>query len=160
MSGGVEQGGSWQWWRRARRQLAALATQLFNLQHEDCLINWGTSLGVTGFTTPRYPSGLISLQASPLLQLLLFAFLLPSLACRRGLSMRSCRRSVCFFLLMDSQKPHVLAVRGDPLDGWYTADHSASIGWYLAPFVVRLLGIKRIGHFLGLDVKGGHCPRG
>ncbi|GBN33074.1 hypothetical protein AVEN_7612-1 [Araneus ventricosus] len=35
--------------------------------------------------------------------------------------MRSCCHSVCFLLLMDSQKPHVLAVRGDPLDGWCTA---------------------------------------
>ncbi|GBN82279.1 hypothetical protein AVEN_167682-1 [Araneus ventricosus] len=38
----------------------------------------------------------------------------------RELSMRSCCQSVCFLLLMDSQKPHVLAVRGDPLDGWCT----------------------------------------
>ncbi|GBN11545.1 hypothetical protein AVEN_246243-1 [Araneus ventricosus] len=34
--------------------------------------------------------------------------------------MRSCCHSVCFLLLMDSQKSHVLAVRGDPLDGWCT----------------------------------------
>ncbi|GBN56564.1 hypothetical protein AVEN_93051-1, partial [Araneus ventricosus] len=34
--------------------------------------------------------------------------------------MKSCCRSVCFLILMDSQKPHVLAVRGDPFDGWCT----------------------------------------
>ncbi|GBN50025.1 hypothetical protein AVEN_95580-1 [Araneus ventricosus] len=34
--------------------------------------------------------------------------------------MRSCCHSACFLLLMDSQNPHVLAVRGDPLDGWCT----------------------------------------
>ncbi|GBN65622.1 hypothetical protein AVEN_213066-1, partial [Araneus ventricosus] len=34
--------------------------------------------------------------------------------------MRSCCHSACFLLLMDSQKPHVLAVRGDRLDGWCT----------------------------------------
>ncbi|GBM45762.1 hypothetical protein AVEN_208084-1 [Araneus ventricosus] len=34
--------------------------------------------------------------------------------------MRSCRRSACFLLLMDSQRPHKLAVCGDSLDGWCT----------------------------------------
>ncbi|GBL85439.1 hypothetical protein AVEN_247293-1 [Araneus ventricosus] len=42
--------------------------------------------------------------------------------------MRSCCHSVCFQLLMDSKLPHVLAVRGIPLDGWYISVPGVSIG--------------------------------
>ncbi|GBM16418.1 hypothetical protein AVEN_94919-1 [Araneus ventricosus] len=77
-----------------------------------------SSSGVTGFTTPRYPSDLISLQAfpSPSASTFRFSASFPRRQARE-LSMRSCRRSICFLLLMDSQKPHVLAVRSDPLEG-------------------------------------------
>ncbi|GBM35016.1 hypothetical protein AVEN_240373-1 [Araneus ventricosus] len=43
-----------------------------------------SSSGVTGFTAQRYPSDLISLQAFSPLQLLFFAFLLPSLDASHG----------------------------------------------------------------------------
>ncbi|GBM72912.1 hypothetical protein AVEN_68491-1 [Araneus ventricosus] len=46
-----------------------------------------------------------------------FFLILPSLDGKRGSSLRSCCHSVYFLLLMNSRKPHVLAVRGDPLDG-------------------------------------------
>ncbi|GBO01130.1 hypothetical protein AVEN_163644-1 [Araneus ventricosus] len=61
------------------------------------------SSGVTGFTTPRYPSDLISLQAfpSPSATTFRFSASFPRRQARE-LSMRSCRRSVCFLLLMDS----------------------------------------------------------
>ncbi|GBN35273.1 hypothetical protein AVEN_35996-1 [Araneus ventricosus] len=55
---------------------------------------------------------------------------------------------------------HVLAVRGDPLDGWCTVVPSVSIGWYLATFVVRLLRIKRRGHSLGLALRVVIVPGG
>ncbi|GBM29675.1 hypothetical protein AVEN_203586-1 [Araneus ventricosus] len=55
--------------------------------------------------------------------------------------MRSCCRSVCFVLLMDSKIPHVLAVRGDPLDGWCTVGPPVyQFGWY-----PNRLGITGIG---------------
>ncbi|GBM07680.1 hypothetical protein AVEN_228179-1 [Araneus ventricosus] len=74
----------------------------------------------------------------PSLQLLLFAFLLPSLGRQlREISMRSCRCSVCFLLLMDSQNPRVGQSGGNPLDEWCTVVPSVSIGWCLATFVVR-----------------------
>ncbi|GBN71258.1 hypothetical protein AVEN_229706-1 [Araneus ventricosus] len=74
----------------------------------------------TGVPIPRYPG-----ISTPFQFTLPFAFcflLIPSIPRRqeRELSMRSCCHSVCFLLLMDSQKPHVLAVRGDPFDGWCT----------------------------------------
>ncbi|GBM83094.1 hypothetical protein AVEN_73092-1 [Araneus ventricosus] len=51
-----------------------------------------SSSGVTGFTAQRYPSDLISLQAVSPLQLLFFAFLLPSLDAK---DMRDNVRSAC-----------------------------------------------------------------
>ncbi|GBM42279.1 hypothetical protein AVEN_78272-1 [Araneus ventricosus] len=46
--------------------------------------------------------------------------------------MRSCCHSACFLLLMDSQNPHVLAVRDDPLDEWCTVGPRCigQFGWY------------------------------
>ncbi|GBN74401.1 hypothetical protein AVEN_30932-1 [Araneus ventricosus] len=51
--------------------------------------------------------------------------------------------------------PHVLAVRGDPLDGWYILVPGVSIGWYPSHLAGLLKGIKRKDHSLGLGVKGG-----
>ncbi|GBO00629.1 hypothetical protein AVEN_229260-1 [Araneus ventricosus] len=51
-----------------------------------------------------------------------------------------------------TQKPHVLAVCGDPLDGWCTLITSVSIYCYPATYVVRLLGIKRMSFGLALKV--------
>ncbi|GBM42960.1 hypothetical protein AVEN_140836-1 [Araneus ventricosus] len=73
----------------------------------------------------------------------------------RELSMRSCRHPVYFLLLMDSPKPHVLAVRGDPLDGWNILVPGVSIGRYPSHFTGLLKGIKRKGHSLGLGLKSG-----
>ncbi|GBM91809.1 hypothetical protein AVEN_274657-1, partial [Araneus ventricosus] len=69
--------------------------------------------------------------------------------------MRRCCRSVCFLLLMDSNIPHVLAVRGIPLDGWYISVPGVSIGRYSSLLVGLLKGIKRKGHSLVLGVKDG-----
>ncbi|GBO08445.1 hypothetical protein AVEN_220337-1 [Araneus ventricosus] len=52
-------------------------------------------------------------------------------------------RSVCFLLLMESKIPHVLALRGDPLDGWCSWS-SISIRLVSQP-LCSLLGIRK-GH--------------
>ncbi|GBL90287.1 hypothetical protein AVEN_130385-1 [Araneus ventricosus] len=49
--------------------------------------------------------------------------------------------------------PHVLAVRGDPLDGWYISVPGVSIGWYPSHLAGLLKGIKRRGHSLGLALR-------
>ncbi|GBO15068.1 hypothetical protein AVEN_168805-1 [Araneus ventricosus] len=69
-----------------------------------------------GCPNPEVPRDLCSL---------LYAFcvlLIHSIPRRQAteLSMRSCSHPVSFLLLMNRQKPHVLAVRGDFFDGWYT----------------------------------------
>ncbi|GBM81356.1 hypothetical protein AVEN_50816-1 [Araneus ventricosus] len=51
--------------------------------------------------------------------------------------------------------PHVLAVHGIPIDGWYISVPGVSIGWYLSHLADLLKGIKRKSHSLGLGVKGG-----
>ncbi|GBN97858.1 hypothetical protein AVEN_94083-1 [Araneus ventricosus] len=51
--------------------------------------------------------------------------------------------------------PHVLAVRGIPLDGWYISVPGVSIGWYPSHLAGLLKGIKRKSHSLGLGVKDG-----
>ncbi|GBN37720.1 hypothetical protein AVEN_47174-1, partial [Araneus ventricosus] len=61
--------------------------------------------------------------------------------------------AVCFS--WTANYPHVLAVRGDPLDGWYISVPGVSIGWYPSHLAGLLKGIKRKGHSLGLGVKGG-----
>ncbi|GBO08555.1 hypothetical protein AVEN_136861-1 [Araneus ventricosus] len=111
------------------------------------------SLGEYVCPNPEVPRDLYSLPVYPPLCLLL----IPSIPRRqaRELSMRSCCHSVCFLLLMDSQKSHVLAVRGDPFDGWCTVGAPVyQFDWY-PNRLVGLLGIKRKGHSLGLGAKGG-----
>ncbi|GBM61305.1 hypothetical protein AVEN_9578-1 [Araneus ventricosus] len=69
--------------------------------------------------------------------------------------MRSCCRSVCFLLLMDSKVPPCVGHAWRPIR---RVVHCWSpvyqFGWY-TNHLVRLLGIKRKGHSLGLRVKGG-----
>ncbi|GBM10829.1 hypothetical protein AVEN_198-1 [Araneus ventricosus] len=74
--------------------------------------------------------------------------------------MRSSCRSVCFLLLMDSKLPHVLAVRGVPLDGWCISVPGVSIGWYPSHMAGLLKGIKRRGHSLGLALRVVTVPGG
>ncbi|GBM61298.1 hypothetical protein AVEN_9572-1 [Araneus ventricosus] len=73
------------------------------------------SLGRYGCPNPEIPRDLYSLPVYPLLCLLLIHSIPRRQA--RELSMRSCFHSACFFLLMDSPRPRVFAVCGDPLDG-------------------------------------------
>ncbi|GBN63077.1 hypothetical protein AVEN_116881-1 [Araneus ventricosus] len=93
-----------------------------------------SSLGVTGFTTPRgspslgeygcpnpeVPRDLYSLPVYPPLCLLLSADPFhPSTASEGALHEKL--SPLCLLPASHgSQKPHVLAVRGDPLDGWCT----------------------------------------
>ncbi|GBN95355.1 hypothetical protein AVEN_251743-1 [Araneus ventricosus] len=56
--------------------------------------------------------------------------------------------------------PHVLAVRGDPLDGWYISVPGVSIGWYPSRMAGLLKGIKRRGHSLGLALRVVTVPGG
>ncbi|GBL70628.1 hypothetical protein AVEN_164509-1, partial [Araneus ventricosus] len=49
----------------------------------------------------------------------------------------------------------MLAVHGDPLDGWYILVPGVSIGQYSNHLAGLLKGVKRKGHSLGLGVKGG-----
>ncbi|GBM44594.1 hypothetical protein AVEN_221836-1 [Araneus ventricosus] len=77
------------------------------------------SLGGYGCPNLEVPMDLFSLYAytSPTY---VFCFLLSTSIPRwqaREISMGSCCRSVRFLFLMDTQKPHVLAFRGDPSDG-------------------------------------------
>ncbi|GBM55711.1 hypothetical protein AVEN_196608-1 [Araneus ventricosus] len=69
--------------------------------------------------------------------------------------MRSCRRSVCFVLLMDSKLPPRVGRAWRP---FRRVVHCWSpvyqFGWY-PNRLVSLLGIKRKGHSLGLGDKGG-----
>ncbi|GBN14118.1 hypothetical protein AVEN_209193-1 [Araneus ventricosus] len=71
--------------------------------------------------------------------------------------MRSCRRSVCFVFSWTAKYPHVLAVRGDPLDGWCTVGpryiNSAgvlTVWFWLAPRQVPRLRLFRAGNYLPL----------
>ncbi|GBN63192.1 hypothetical protein AVEN_274946-1 [Araneus ventricosus] len=78
---------------------------------------------------------------------------------RRELSMRKQLPSVCFLLLAGQQiTPHVLAVRGDPLDVWYI---SVPVSIVSIP-VTWLVCVRESSRevLLELGVKGGHCPRG
>ncbi|GBN72065.1 hypothetical protein AVEN_19975-1 [Araneus ventricosus] len=55
----------------------------------------------------------------------------------------------------DANYSHVLAVRGDPLDGWYISDPGVSIGWYPSHLAGLLKGIKlRV-----VNVPGGDSER-
>ncbi|GBO18338.1 hypothetical protein AVEN_102868-1 [Araneus ventricosus] len=123
---------------------------------------WGTSSsGVTGITTPRYPS-----VGSP------FKFPLPSVFCfqllifpflegRRGSSPREAVATLfvtCFS--RTANYSHVLAVRGDPLEGWCISVPSVSIGRYPSHLVGLLKGIKRKGHSLGLAFRVVTDPGG
>ncbi|GBM35040.1 hypothetical protein AVEN_240390-1 [Araneus ventricosus] len=56
--------------------------------------------------------------------------------------------------------PHVLAVRGDPLDGWYISVPGVSIGWYPSLMAGLLKGIKQRGHSLGLALRVVTVPGG
>ncbi|GBN02548.1 hypothetical protein AVEN_89515-1 [Araneus ventricosus] len=56
--------------------------------------------------------------------------------------------------------PHVLAVRGIPLDGWYISVPGVSIGWYASHLAGLLKGIKRRGHSLGLVLRVVTVPGG
>ncbi|GBN22100.1 hypothetical protein AVEN_114819-1, partial [Araneus ventricosus] len=56
--------------------------------------------------------------------------------------------------------PHVLAVRGDPLDGWYISVPGVSIGRYSSHLAGLLKGIKRRGHSLGLALRVVTVPGG
>ncbi|GBM56305.1 hypothetical protein AVEN_125058-1 [Araneus ventricosus] len=109
-------------WGRTVTSLFVKEAEISDLRRR-CYWNKGSheerdtsSSGVTGFTTPRYPSDLFSLQAFPSASTFRFSASFPRRQVRE-LFMRSCRRSICFLLLMVNRKPHMLAVRGDPLDG-------------------------------------------
>ncbi|GBM93222.1 hypothetical protein AVEN_143165-1 [Araneus ventricosus] len=56
--------------------------------------------------------------------------------------------------------PHVLAVRGDLLDGWYISVPGVSIGRYPSRMAGLLKGIKRRGHSLGLALRVVTVPGG
>ncbi|GBM83115.1 hypothetical protein AVEN_73111-1 [Araneus ventricosus] len=117
-----------------------------------------SSPGVTGFTTPRYPSVLSPFEFS-----LPFSFCLffPSLEGKRGGSPREAVAALfalCFS--WTAKYPHVLAVRGDPLDGWYILVPGVSIGRYSSHLVGLLKGIKRKGHSLGLALRVVTVPGG
>ncbi|GBM79358.1 hypothetical protein AVEN_32969-1 [Araneus ventricosus] len=56
--------------------------------------------------------------------------------------------------------PHVLAVRGDPLDGWYISVPGLSIGRYPSLLTGLLKGIKRKVHSLGLVLRVVNVPGG
>ncbi|GBN50109.1 hypothetical protein AVEN_154704-1 [Araneus ventricosus] len=56
--------------------------------------------------------------------------------------------------------PHVLAVRGDPLDGRYISVPGVSIGRYPSHMAGLLKGIKRRGHSLGLALRVVTVPGG
>ncbi|GBN50820.1 hypothetical protein AVEN_274698-1 [Araneus ventricosus] len=73
--------------------------------------------------------------------------------------MRSCCRSVCFLLLVDSKIPPRVG-RADPLDGWYILVPGVSIGRYSSHLVGLLKGIKRKGHSLGLALRVVTVPGG
>ncbi|GBN82710.1 hypothetical protein AVEN_250895-1 [Araneus ventricosus] len=59
-----------------------------------------------------------------------------------------------------ANNPHVLAVRGDPLDGRYISVPGVSIGRYPSHLVGLLKGIKRRGHSLGLALRVVTVPGG
>ncbi|GBL78380.1 hypothetical protein AVEN_42899-1 [Araneus ventricosus] len=85
---------------------------------EGCPLRGTSSSGVTRFTTPRYPSDLISLQALPFPSASTFRFSASFLRTASEGALHEILSPLCLLLfLVDSQKPHVLAVRGDPLDG-------------------------------------------
>ncbi|GBM61299.1 hypothetical protein AVEN_9573-1 [Araneus ventricosus] len=100
------------------------------------------SLGRYGCPNPEVPRDLYSLLVYPLLCLLLIHSIPRRQA--RELSMRSCFHSACFFLLMDSPRPRVFAVCGDPLDGCFKFQRFATLkqtaaGHLLAPVVQWLV---------------------
>ncbi|GBL89754.1 hypothetical protein AVEN_274209-1 [Araneus ventricosus] len=73
--------------------------------------------------------------------------------------MRSCSHSVCFLLLMDSNIPHVLAVRGDPLDGWYISVPGVSIGCYPSHFFWSAqVNQAQVANFRGLALRVVNVP--
>ncbi|GBM15381.1 hypothetical protein AVEN_270892-1 [Araneus ventricosus] len=78
----------------------------------------GTSSGVTGFTTPRYPSVFSPFVfSSPLV----FAFsFLPSRVGDGALHEKLLPLCLLPRFSWTADYPRVLAVRGDPLDGWCT----------------------------------------
>ncbi|GBL77223.1 hypothetical protein AVEN_242103-1, partial [Araneus ventricosus] len=55
---------------------------------------------------------------------------------------------------------HVLAVRGDPLDGWCILVPGVPIGRYPSLLAGLLKGIKRKGHSLGLALRVVTVPGG
>ncbi|GBM18048.1 hypothetical protein AVEN_75487-1 [Araneus ventricosus] len=71
--------------------------------------------------------------------------------------MRSCSTLFASCFSWTANYPHVLAMRGDPLDGWYISVPDVSIGLYPSHLAGLLKGIKRNGHSLGLGVKS--CQR-
>ncbi|GBN94135.1 hypothetical protein AVEN_65713-1, partial [Araneus ventricosus] len=100
------------------------------------------SLGGYGCPNHEVPRVLYSLPVYPPLCLLLFAaFFHPSTASEGALHEKLL--PLCL-LLMDSQNPHVLAMRGDPLDGWCTVGPRCinSAGSFVTQ-LAKLLGIKQ-----------------
>ncbi|GBN06856.1 hypothetical protein AVEN_94868-1, partial [Araneus ventricosus] len=116
-----------------------------------------SSLGVTGFTTPRYPSVFFSFR---FVLPLSFAFFLPSRVGEGALHEK--RLPLCLLRASRGQQiyPHVLAVRGVPLDGWYISVPGVSIGWYPSHMAGLLNVIKRRGHSLGLALRVVTVPGG
>ncbi|GBM11482.1 hypothetical protein AVEN_101914-1 [Araneus ventricosus] len=88
------------------------------------------SLGEYGRPNPEVPRDLYSLPVFPPLCLLLSAYPFhPSTASEGALHEKL--SPLCLLLASHGQpKPHVLAVRSEPLDGWYILVPGVSIGLY------------------------------
>ncbi|GBM58634.1 hypothetical protein AVEN_251907-1 [Araneus ventricosus] len=114
----------------------------------------------TGVPIPRFPGIFPPFQFT-----LPFAFCFPLLTFiprlpSRQLSMRSCCRSVCFLLLMDSKIPPRVGRAWRPFrrvvhfgPRCINRPVSQPLGW-------SAQGDQAKGSLLGLGIKGGHCPRG